>query len=44
MDWLCENVEGIIPSFDQVQPMSQALVRELGLHKEDIPPEKETLE
>jgi len=41
MDWLCENVEGTIPHFDQVLPFAQPMLRELGLHKEDIPPEKE---
>ena len=41
MDWLCDNVEGSIPEFDEILPMSQPLVRELGLHRESIPPEKE---
>ncbi len=41
MDWLCRNVEGCIPSFDQIEPFSQPMVRELGLHREQIPMEKE---
>ncbi len=41
MDWLCANVDGTIPEFHEVSPGSQALVRELGLHKETIPLEKE---
>lgn len=41
MDWLCENVEGTIPAFDELLPVSQPLVRELGLHRERIPPKKE---
>ncbi len=41
MDWLCENVEGRIPSFDQVQPFAQAMVRELGIYRDEIPMEKE---
>ena len=41
MDWLCENVEGSIPTFDSVLPYSQAMVRELGIYREDIPMEKE---
>ena len=41
MDWLCENVDGFIPEYDQVLPFSQAMVRELGIHRETIPPEKE---
>jgi hypothetical protein len=42
MDWLCENVEGSIPGFDQVLPMSRAMVRALGVYKDEIPAEKET--
>ena len=41
MDWLVENVEGTIPEFDDVLPMAKAMVRELGLHRELIPLEKE---
>ncbi len=41
MDWLCENVEGHIPEFDEVLPFAQATVRQLGLHRERIPREKE---
>ena len=42
MDWLCENVIGEIPSFDQILPMSQSLVRELGIYRDKIPAAKET--
>ena len=41
MDWLCDNVIGKIPTCSEIQPISRALVRELGVHKERIPPEKE---
>ena len=41
MDWLCENVDGTIPEYDEVLPFSQAMVRELGIHRENIPLEKE---
>lgn len=41
MDWLCENVEGTIPEYEEILPMAQPLVRELGLHREQIPQEKE---
>lgn len=41
MDWLCENVEGSIPGFEQVLPFAQPMLRELGIYKETIPPEKE---
>ena len=40
MDWLCDNVEGRIPEFEELLPASQALVRELGLHRESIPQER----
>ena len=41
MDWLCNNVEGSIPTFDQILPYSQTMVRELGIYRDRIPPEKE---
>ncbi len=41
MDWLCENVIGSIPSFDELLPQSQLLVRELGIYRDKIPAEKE---
>ena len=39
MDYLSENVEGTIPAYGDLLPMSRSLVRELGLHTEDLPPE-----
>ena len=39
MDWLCDNIDGSIPSFDQLLPQSQKLVRLLGIYRENIPPE-----
>ena len=41
MDWLCDNVIGEIPTFDQILPISQNMVRELGIYRDQIPPEKE---
>ena len=41
MSWLCENVEGSIPEFDQLLPISQPTVRELGIYRDRIPVEKE---
>ncbi len=41
MDWLCDNVEGCIPEFDQIQPFAQDMVRELGVYRDRIPMEKE---
>ncbi len=39
MDRLCEFVEGRIPVFDELLPRSRALVRELGIYRDSIPPE-----
>ena len=41
MDWLCENVIGEIPPFEDILPVSQNMVRELGLYRDTIPAEKE---
>ncbi len=41
MDWLCENVIGSIPPFEDILPRSQALVRELGIYRDKLPQEKE---
>ena len=41
MDWLCENVVGQIPTFDKIQPFAQAMVRELGIYRDQIPVEME---
>ena len=41
MDWLCDNVTGSIPTFDEILPTAQPLVRELGLYADTIPAEKE---
>ncbi len=41
MDWLCDNVIGQIPEFDEVEPYAQPMLRELGIHRDKIPMEKE---
>ena len=41
MDWLCENVVGSIPPFEEILPYSQTMVRELGIYRDSIPAEKE---
>ena len=41
MDWLCQNVDGVIPQFHEVLPFAQPMLRELGIYKDQIPPEKE---
>ena len=41
MDWLCENVEGSIPAFEELEPFAQPIVRALGIYRDKIPMEKE---
>lgn len=41
MDWLCDNVIGAIPPFEEILPMSRRMVRELGIYRDTIPAEKE---
>ena len=41
MDWLLDCVDGRIPQFDELLPMSRGTVRLLGLYRDRIPPEKE---
>lgn len=41
MDWLCDNVIGNIPQFEEILPVSQPMVRALGVYKDEIPAEKE---
>ena len=43
MDYLVENVEGKIPNFEELLPMSRAMVRLQGIYRDRIPPEKETM-
>ncbi len=41
MDWLCSNVIGSIPAFEEILPISRRMVRELGIYRDSIPPEEE---
>ena len=41
MDWLCGNIIGEIPPFEEILPVSQNMVRELGIYRDKIPAEKE---
>jgi basic membrane lipoprotein Med (substrate-binding protein (PBP1-ABC) superfamily) len=41
MDWLCDNVIGRIPEYDEVEPFAQPMLRELGIHRDSIPLKKE---
>ena len=37
MDWLCSNVIGSIPTYDEILPISRPTVQMLGIHREQIP-------
>ena len=41
MDWLCDNVTGSIPGYSDILPVSQLIVRELGIYRDTIPSRKE---
>ena len=40
MDWFCGNVEGRLPAFEELLPSARPLVRELGVYRDSIPPDK----
>ena len=39
MDWLCANVIGEIPPYEDILPISRTMVRELGIYRDKIPVE-----
>ena len=41
MDWLCDNVDGTIPAFDELLPGAREMVRLLGLYRDELPTVKE---
>ena len=41
MDWLCENVDGEIPGFDELLPGAREMVRLLGLYRGELTTVKE---
>ena len=43
LDWLCENVVGSIPAFEELLPMAQPMVRELGIYRDKLPAVKESV-
>ena len=40
MDWLCENVVGSIPSFDELSEKAKEITRLQGVYRDQIPPRK----
>ena len=43
MDYLVENVVGSIPTYEEILPESQSIVRKLGIYRDSIPATKETV-
>ena len=41
IDWLCDRVQGSIPSYDELLPFARSIVRLQGIYREKIPPEKD---
>jgi len=41
MDWLCDCIDGSIPTYDELLPMARPLARLLAVYRDSIPPEKE---
>ena len=41
MDWLCENVDGVFPAYEELVTKAQSIVRLQGIYRDAIPPEKE---
>lgn len=41
MDWLCDNVDGSIPGYEEIIPPARELVQLLGVYRDSIPPQKE---
>lgn len=41
MDWLCDNVDGKIPSFEEMTEKGQNIARVQGIYRDNIIPEKE---
>lgn len=39
MDWLCSNISGSIPQFDELLPFAKPTVRLLGIYQDQIPVE-----
>ena len=40
MDWLCDRVDGHLPTFDELLPVARPTVRRLGIGRDSIPPEE----
>ena len=36
MDWLCENVIGAVPDYEEILPVSRKMVQELGIYRDKL--------
>ena len=41
MNWLCDRVDGRLPAYEELLPITRTTVRRLGVDRENIPPEEE---
>ena len=41
MDWLCDAVEGHLPEFDELMDCARPMYRMQGIHRDQLPAEKE---
>lgn len=41
MDWLCDCVDGSIPTFDELLPMARSIVRLQGIYRDELPAQKD---
>lgn len=41
MDWLCDYVDGSIPTYDELLPMARSIVRLQGIYRDELPVEKD---
>ena len=44
MDWLCDSVNGFIPTFEQIQPYARSIVQTLGIYRDQLPIRKEDMQ
>lgn len=43
MDWLCANVDGFLPEYDQLTEEARPMYRMQGIHRDRLRPEKESV-
>ena len=43
MDWLCDAVDGQIPEYDALKEKSKPMYRMQGIHRDQLPVDKEAV-